>query len=200
MKIIGLTGGIATGKSEVVEVAREFSDILVIDGDKLAWSTYEKGKPAHNKIVDQFGQGILNTQGQIDRSALAGVVFEDKQKLLQLEAIVHPYLMEELQQLRTNVEDNYQILLVEGARLIQSDHVREDFFDFLVLVTADEPDQVKRLRHRDNLSTSEARRNISIQGFDNQTRQQADVILSTSCTLERTKEKARRLFQLLVQG
>ena len=96
MKLIGLTGGIASGKSTVSRILKEEYSLPIIDADDISRKVVEKGKPAYNRIVKQFGSEIVKDDGRIDRERLGQIVFGNAEKRKKLEGIIHPYIRAEL--------------------------------------------------------------------------------------------------------
>ena len=159
---VGLTGGIATGKSTVSRLFVECGAWL-IDADVLAREAVEPGRPAFNEIIDAFGSEMLRTDGALDRERLAALVFNDPTERERLNAIVHPYVLaEEERRSRAIAEKNPKaVILFDAALLIESGaHER---MDRVIVVIADEKSQLERLMARDHLPEDEARRRIAAQ-------------------------------------
>ena len=194
MIVVGLTGGIATGKSIVLETAGEFEGVLIIDADQLAWTIYERGKPAYNEIIDQFGQEIIDDERAIDRKMLGSIVFSDHEKLEKLEKIVHPRVMDELRKIKRDKKGNNKLMLVEGARIVQSKYVDQSFFDFIILIQVDKWTQISRLKKRNGIDEREARRLIGIQNYSESIKNKADFIINSRGRIEDTKRRTRELF------
>lgn len=133
--IIGLIGGIASGKS-VISQYFENLGACVINCDKLAHEIYEPRKPCHAKLIDHFGKDILNDQGKIDRRKLGTIVFADKTKLNELNHIVWPSLLDEVHRKIEYIRINktYDIVMIEAAVLLQAGWQREvhEVWSFIV--------------------------------------------------------------------
>jgi dephospho-CoA kinase len=158
---LGLTGGIASGKSAVAAMLREFG-FSVLDADSLAHKLIEPGQPAYNEVVHEFGQAVLSPGGRVDRAKLSAIVFQDRAKLNRLNAIVHPRVgefvfrqFEEWQRAGTR-----DAAFVEAALLIESGIHKK--LDGLVVAWCEPEQQLQRLLDR-GLSESEARRRIAAQ-------------------------------------
>lgn len=95
--VIGLTGGVGCGKSTVMELLHEKYNAKILIADDMGHVVMQKGHPAYDKIREKFGGGILDTDGEIDRNAMAQIVYQDKRKLALLNAIVHPFVVKEIQ-------------------------------------------------------------------------------------------------------
>lgn len=159
MILVGLTGGVATGKSTV---ARLFQDCgaVVIDADVLARHVVEPGKPAWREIVKQFGKNILKPDRTLDRAALARMVFRNRAKLRRLERIIHPRVARE-QTRRTNAiakKHPRTVVIYEVPLLFESGVDKR--VDQIIVVTADRETQIARLQQRNHLSRTEALRRI----------------------------------------
>ncbi len=158
---LGLTGGIASGKSAVAAMLREMG-FAVLDADSLAHKLIEPGQPAFAEVLQEFGQPVLSADGRVDRSKLATIVFNDRARLDRLNAIVHPRVAEViLSQFeiwrRSSVRD---AVFVEAALLIESGIHKN--LDGLVVAWCTPEQQLDRLVTR-GLSESEARRRIAAQ-------------------------------------
>jgi dephospho-CoA kinase len=158
---LGLTGGIASGKSAVAAMLRE-KGFSVLDADSLAHKLIEPGQPAYNEVLQEFGQEVLAPGGRIDRAKLSAIVFQDRAKLDRLNAIVHPRVgefvfrqFEEWQRAGTR-----DAAFVEAALLIESGIHKK--LDGLVVAWCEPEQQLQRLLDR-GLSESEARRRIAAQ-------------------------------------
>ena len=158
---LGLTGGIASGKSAVAAMLREMG-FAVLDADSLAHKLIEPGQPAYDEVVHEFGPEVLATGGRVDRAKLSTVVFADRAKLDRLNAIVHPRVAEVIFSQfevwrRAGVRD---AVFVEAALLIESGIHKQ--LDGLVVAWCHPEQQLQRLLAR-GLSESEARRRIAAQ-------------------------------------
>jgi dephospho-CoA kinase len=158
---LGLTGGIASGKSAVAAMLRE-KGFSVLDADSLAHKLIEPGQPAYNEVVQEFGQDVLAPGGRVDRAKLSAIVFQDRAKLDRLNAIVHPrvgefvfHQFDEWQRAGTR-----DAAFVEAALLIESGIHKK--LDGLVVAWCEPEQQLQRLLDR-GLSESEARRRIAAQ-------------------------------------
>lgn len=160
--LVGLTGGIATGKSTVAAMFRNLG-CPVIDADVLAREVVEPGEPALADIVREFGTGVLAPDGRLDRKALAAVVFADAGRRRRLEAITHPRIRERLaSRLAALAGAGFGgVVIFDAAVIVESGAYRQ--MDRLVVVIADEATQLARLRARDGLDEEEARRRIASQ-------------------------------------
>jgi len=188
---LGLTGGIASGKSAVSAMLREMG-FAVLDADALAHKLIEPGQAAYAEVLQEFGPSITDSSGRIDRSKLGAVVFADRAKLDRLNAIVHPRVAEVvLSQFevwrRSGVRD---AVFVEAALLIESGIHKK--LDGLVVVWCKPEQQVERLLAR-GLSETEARRRIAAQLPVEEKLQQATEKIDCSGSFEETRRQVQAL-------
>ena len=159
--VVGLTGGIACGKTTV---AKMFSDlgIPVIDADILAREVVEPGTPGLARIVEAFGEEVLDSTGRLDRKRLADVVFDDEQARAKLNGILHPLIGAAGAQHIANLQDSpAPYILYEAALLVETGSYKA--FSALVVVSADETVRRARLVERDQLTGEEADARIASQ-------------------------------------
>jgi dephospho-CoA kinase len=170
--LIGLTGNIATGKSEV---ARLLADLgaLVIDADKVAHEVMQPDSPAYRGVVKAFGSGILADDGTIDRSKLGVIVFGDAAALERLEAAVHPATITEVD--RRVARASAPVVVVEAIKLIESGMQRR--YDALWVVTAPRPVQIARLMSARGLTEEEASLRVDVQPPQEEKAALADLVI-----------------------
>lgn len=192
--IIGLTGNIATGKSTV---ARMLSDLgaTVIDADRVAHEVMRAGTPVHRAVVEAFGPEVLRPDGEIDRARLGARVFSDPQALAQLEAIVHPAVLEEVA--RRIVAAPTPVVVVEAIKLIESGVA--EAFDALWVTTCSFEEQVRRLMADRGLSRQDAQQRIRAQPPQEAKIARADVVISTNGSLEETRAQVEAAWRALLE-
>lgn len=158
---LGLTGGIASGKSAVAGMLRELG-FPVLDADALAHRLMEPGQPAHDEVLREFGAEIAGADGRIDRAKLAAVVFADREKLERLNGIVHPRVLEEMQRQFAEGETRNTLgaAFVEAALIIEAGYHK--LLDGVVVTWCKPEQQLERLLAR-GFSAEEARRRIAAQ-------------------------------------
>ncbi len=176
MPVMGLTGGIATGKSLVSDYLKQ-RGIPVIDADEVAREVVRKNRPAYREIVDAFGAGVLKKNGTLDRARLARVVFDRPEKRKVLEAIVHPRVYATgWKKIRSLLARDPDALVVFSVPLLfETGHDTE--VDMTVVVYADEAAQVRRLMARNGLDEDEARKRIASQISIEKKRNAADWVI-----------------------
>jgi len=195
--LVGLTGGIATGKSTVSALLRELG-AEIIDADQIARQVVEPGQPAWRQIVEEFGRDVLSPDGTLDRKKLGAIVFANPERRKRLEAITHPAI-------RARVKARVDELTAQGfagiafydaAILIEA--LGHQDMDRIVVVMTDEATQVARLRGRDGTDDAEGRRKIASQMPLAEKAKLADYVIDNSGDREATAEQVRRVFATLM--
>lgn len=161
MKWIGLTGGIACGKSAVAAHLRS-KGWPVVDADALAHAALSPGETSYNDVVSIFGPNILNDDRSINRKALGAIVFTDKEKLEKLEQAIHPWVQVQTQKKRKEFESSGAKMAFYDVPLLYEKNLHAQFDDVIV-VACDEALQIERLKKRNSFSEDEARRRIAAQ-------------------------------------
>ncbi len=195
--LVGLTGGIATGKSTVTGLLASPS-VRVVDADALAREVVEPGTPAHARIVAEFGQDVLQPDGRLDRARLAEIVFPDPAKRKRLEAITHPAIRARFEQIMADLErEGFDgILIWDAALLVESGGHRK--MDKVVVVTTDAATQLRRLTARDG-STEEAARGRTASQMPLAVKALAgDYVIDNSGTREETEARVREVYRDLL--
>ncbi len=189
MIIIGLTGGIASGKNLVASVFSERGAYL-IDADKIAHQVVLPGCPAWDKIVQTFGTEILDKKRNLDRTHLGEIVFHHPQKLQQLNRIVHPEVLREIKKQIGSIQakDKNALVVISVPLLIEVGW--HCWMDIVVLVTLSPEIQLQRLMKRNGFSTEEARMRISCQMDLKEKEKYADYIIDNSTSSENTRLQA----------
>jgi len=196
MLLVGLTGGIATGKSLVSEILRGLG-AYIIDADKIAREVVEPQKPAWLEIVEFFGKDIINKDKTINRKRLGEIVFNNPVKKRKLEEIVHPRVIEEENRM---VKEYLKIkpdgiVIIDAALLIEAgSHKR---VDKLIVVYSDKETQTKRLIERDGLSRPDAEKRIAAQMSLDKKVKMADFIIDNSKGIEGTRRQTIDIFNKL---
>jgi dephospho-CoA kinase len=195
---VGLTGGIATGKSYIVSVLREFG-CAVLDADVVAREVVEPGKPAYQDIVNEFGQEILQSDGALNRSALGAIVFGDETKRLRLNAIVHPRVFEAQEVWMNDIaaRDPQAIVVIDAALMIETGSYKR--FDKVVVVHCRPELQLARLMERNQLPRAEAESRIAAQMSSAEKLKVADYAIDTSLGFEDTRRQVEALYASLRQ-
>jgi len=198
MIVVGLTGGLATGKSSV---ARLFQDCgaIVIDADVLAREAVEPGRPAWRDIVRVFGKKVLQPDRALDRRTLGRIVFGNRAKMKQLNAIVHPRVAREQNRLTREITSKEldAVIIYDAPVLIEAGaHNR---MNKIIVVAADQATQIKRLCNRSHFSRAEALRRIRSQLPIAQKVKLADYVIDGTLSFEQTKNEVQRIYAELNQ-
>jgi dephospho-CoA kinase len=193
---VGLTGGLASGKSFVGRTLQEFGCHL-IQADELGHAVLAGGGEAYDGVVAEFGREILDEGGAIDRRKLASVVFGNPERLALLNSLVHPAVIRREEQLIEEAarSDPQGIAVVEAAILIETGSFRR--FNRLILVVCTEEQQIQRAMSRDHCTREEAEARLRRQMPLAEKRKYADFVIDTSGTKENTVHQTHEVYQAL---
>ena len=195
MIVIGLTGGILSGKSTISQMLAK-RGAVILDADKVGHEAYLPYTEVWRDVVDAFGRGILKEGDEIDRKRLGEVVFNDSQALDRLNGIMHPRMHD---MMRGDIErlrgQGVQVVVLEAAVLIEADWT--DLVDEVWVALAPEETAIQRLRNRSGLSEEQARARIRSQLSPEERAMHADVIIDTDCDLTEVETRVGELWQRL---
>ena len=187
MFVIGLTGGIGTGKSTVSGLLNELG-AEVIEADKVAHAAYEPDTPGWQKVVEAFGEGVLDADCKVDRTALGGIVFGDEEARKRLNAIIHPIVRRLLEESITGLgRDGARVAVVEVPLLIEAIKQQSQWtkmLDEIWVVTAPAEQVIARVRARSDLDETAIRARIESQVTERERNEYADAIIENSGSLE----------------
>lgn len=192
---VGLTGGIASGKSTV---ARTFGALgaTVIDADEIAHRLIDRGAAAYDRVVEAFGPEILRGDGSIDRGRLGRIVFGDTGQRQRLEAILHPLIRAEAEaRIRSQTRLGSRIAISNAALLVETGLYKD--YDRLVVTHCDEAMQIERLMSRDRMPEEEARRRVAAQMPTAEKVKVAHYTIDTGDGFARTEMRARAVYRHL---
>ena len=196
MILVGLTGGIATGKSTVAGIFKRCGAV-VIDADALAREVVEPDKPAWREIVKTFGKTVINPNRTLNRQALGTTVFGHPGKLRQLERIIHPRVArEQIRLTRQAAHNDPRAIVIYDVPLLFEAGI-DKRVGATIVVTADRETQIARLKQRNGLSRAEALRRIKSQMPLAEKRRHADYVLNGTLPLPQLKKQVRSLYQAL---
>lgn len=195
MYLIGLTGGIASGKSTVSRMLSELG-AYIIDADKLSREVTQPGKPAWQEIIKKFGQDIIQDNGEIDRKHLGQLVFANKQARAELEAITHPHIEAAAKAAITAATAaGFAVLVLDAPLLIEVGwHTR---VDAVWVVYVNEQTQLKRLMARDNSGREAAQARINAQLSLTEKLKYADVVINNGNAIKITKKNVLKAWKEL---
>ncbi len=193
--ILGLTGGIATGKSTVTGMLRE-RGIPVIDADQIAREVVEPGKPAYEAIVRHFGREILLEDGQIDRKKLGEVVFSDETERQKLNAIVHPEVRRVMREEAEAAEaGGAEIVFMDIPLLFESK--LQHMVEKIAVVYAPADMQLARMIERDELEEEQAQKRLRAQFPIDQKKSEADFLIDNSASREETVKQVEQMLAVI---
>jgi dephospho-CoA kinase len=194
VQVIGLTGGIATGKSTVSIILKK-AGAIIIDADRIARDVVKKGLPAYQKIRDTFGDNVLLPDGEIDRSVLGDIIFNDPQKKQLLNRIVHPYVSQETNLQLKHIEKTHpHSIVILDIPLLMEAQMHQDLSDVIV-VYVPEHTQIKRLMRRDGILEADARARVRSQMPIEEKKDLATIVIDNSGTRENTRKQTLEIFR-----
>ena len=196
MLLVGLTGGIGSGKSTVARML-EKRDAVVFDADVLAREVVEPGTPGHAAVIERFGANVLAPGGELDREALASIVFADPAARRDLEAIVHPEVRRRFAEGSEAYRDTDRIVIFSAPLLVETG--MHSAFDVLVVVSASTATQIDRLMRDRGMSEDTVRSRIAAQATPEARAEVADVLMDNEGSLEELEQRDERLWSELSQ-
>lgn len=196
MKIIGLTGNIASGKTEVAKIFKELG-AKIIDADKIAREVVDPGEVAWQDIVEEFGSDILNPDGSIDRKKLGQIVFSDDTKREQLNRITHPRISTKIRDLIKDYKrENVKIIIIEAALIVEKGGLLY-LIDELIVVSTDAETQIERIMKRDGLRRDEALSRMESQMPVSEKAKHATFVIDNSGSLAETRKQVEEVWKKL---
>jgi dephospho-CoA kinase len=190
--VLGVTGNIASGKSTVVNILKEFG-AHHIDSDVVYHDLVQPGQPLLARLAETFGDGIIAADGSLDRKALGAIVFSDPEKLAELDRITHPAVIAESDRRIASIPSG--VIVIDAVKLIESGHA--DICDEVWLVTAPEDVQVARLMRRNELTEEEARQRVAAQPPLKSKIDRADRVIENSGSLETLRATVEAAWYML---
>ena len=196
MLIVGLTGGVASGKTAASQVLKE-EGADIIDADQIARELVQPHQPAWNELIRAFGKEILQEDGSLHRKKLADKVFADPKQRKRLNQILHPRIKEEMDRRTKEIgqKDPEAIVVIDAPLLVELGDHHE--MDKLIVVNSTQTQQIERLKDRDGISPEEALRILSSQMPLGEKVKLADFVIGNEGSLEETKKRAREVFKEL---
>ncbi len=196
MLVVGLTGGVASGKT-TVSTCLSAEGAYIIDADRIARELVQPFTPAWDELIKVFGKEILENDGSIHRKKLGAIVFSDPRKRNLLNQILHPRMKEEIRRRRETIgrKDPEAVIVIDGALLVELGEHRE--MDKLIVVTSTETQQIERLKQREGISEEEARKIVSSQMPAAEKVKVADFVIPNERTLEETRRVVKKVFREL---
>ncbi len=194
---VGLTGNIASGKSQAARVFAELG-ARIIDADVIAREILARGTCTFDKVVEAFGEEVLDGDGSINRRKLGEIIFADAEKRARLNAIVHPDVREEI---FSRIEEYHSdcpagVVIVDAALLIESGSYKA--YDRIIVVTCHPALQLSRLINRDGLTVEQAKKRMAAQMPVEEKLKLADYTIDTSGTFRETREQIEAIYRGLL--
>jgi len=196
MYLIGLTGGIASGKSTVATRLAELGAVH-IDADALAREVVAPGTPGLAAIAEEFGAGILNADGSLDRAALGGIIFADAERRTRLNELTHPLVWQRTRELiaEADARDPHAVVVYDVPLLVEAVKARRMTFDLIVVVHADTATRIERMMTLRGLSRAEATQRLNSQAGDAERLAIADTVIDNTGAVDATLAQVDRLWQ-----
>jgi dephospho-CoA kinase len=193
VKLVGLTGGIASGKSTVAEILKR-QGAAIINADVLAREVVEPGRQAWTEIVNTFGTAVLQPDRALDRQKLRAIIFDDPDARKKLESIIHPQVRALAEQrIREHAAAGYAVIVYEVPLLFEGN--LQEWLRPVILVACDVDTQRNRLQSRDNLSAAQARKHIDAQMSLEAKRRLADYVIENNGSLEDLKRQVQAVLE-----
>jgi len=193
MRVLGLTGGIGSGKSMVAQMFSRLGAV-VIDADQLAREVVEPGQPALQEIAATFGSDVLLPDGRLNRPKLAGIIFADAAERAKLDAITHPRIRARMDEEIKARRSGPGVLIADIPLLYEND--RTQTVEKVIVVWVDPKTQVLRIRQRDGLSADAARQRIDAQMPLDAKRDRADYVIDNSGSRDDTRRQVEAIYRL----
>lgn len=197
MRVIGLTGGIGSGKSTIAKYLAGLGAV-VIDLDKVGHEVLKSGSQAFKRVVSEFGKDILDASGEIDRARLGNLVFKNQKALRRLNRIIHPAIdkvvYERIEEYRRR---GVKVVVLEAAAMLEAGRAAQA--DEIWVAVAPEAAVLHRLSERSSYSEEESRERIRSQLSSEERAEQADVVIDTDCSLDELKARVEAEWRKLME-
>lgn len=192
--LIGLTGGIGSGKSTVANIFSQYG-FPIIDSDKIARDVVEPSEEAWQKIVQHFGKNILNTDNTINRKKLGEIIFRDHEKREKLNQITHPIIISRILAEAKALQKNHKHIIVEVPLLYESNSA--NLFDLIIVVYVNKNIQLQRVIERDQIEQTLALAKIDAQLSLEIKKDKADFVVYNDDGLEKTKQQVEAIVEII---
>ncbi len=197
MKIIGLTGGIGSGKSTTARFLTELG-AEVIDLDRVGHEALKKGSKAYKQAVHEFGEIVLDKAGEIDRAKLGGIVFSDRETLKRLNKIVHPVIDRAVAEtIKECHRRGTKVVVLEAAAMLEAEKAWQ--VDEIWVTVAPEKVVLERIKERSGYNEAEAKSRIRSQMTNEERIRQAKVVINTDGTLDELKARVNAEWEKLLK-
>lgn len=194
MRIIGITGGVGSGKSRVLLYLEKKYGATICQADHVAWQLQKPGTTCYRSIVDWFGEGILNADATINRTKLGQIVFADAASLARLNAIMHPAVKEEIRhQIQREAEQGTEFFVLEAALLIEEKY--DEICDELWYIYSSESVRIQRLRESRTYSDEKIRDIMSKQLSEAVFREKCDRVIDNGGMFSETEAQIQTILE-----
>lgn len=191
--IIGLTGSIASGKSTVANMLKNYG-LPIVDADVVARLVVEPGTPTLQKIVEVFGEEALTEEGAMDRQKIGSIIFNNEEKRKQLNSIIHPAIREEMLRQRDEHSENGATTVIMDIPLLFESKLQH-FVEKIIVVSVSETTQLNRLMDRNQLTEEDAKARIASQLPLSVKEQGADAVINNNGTIEQTAQQLEKILR-----
>ena len=198
MFVIGLIGGIGSGKSSVSAILHSLG-VEIIDADKVGHEAYTPNSEGWKKVISVFGQDIVGHENEIERKKLGGIVFSDPSEMEKLNKLMHPIihnLVEEKIKLLSH--QGVKVVVLEAAILIEANW--QDLTDEIWLAKSNQEVEIERVQLRNNFTREEIIKRIQSQMSNDEREKHSDIVIDNNGTIEQLEEKVKTLWQSRVNG
>lgn len=192
--IIGITGGIGSGKTTVTDFYSQLG-YFIIKADNVAKQIMVEDKDLVHKIIDEFGEKCYGDNGELDTKYLAQSAFSHPKNLEKLNKIVHPPAILKVKQIANNALKEHNLVFVESALIFEAK--MEEIFDYIILITADEDTRIKRVLERGNETAFEIKSRMMHQLSEADKQKRSDFIIKNDSTIEELKKRAEFILSLI---
>ena len=198
MFVVGLTGGIASGKSVVSNMLRDLG-ACIIDADETSREVMIPHTKCWEEVIASYGSELLQEDLTIDRKKLAISVFKDSEQIEKLNRIVHPYIMQRIEEMIEEIKarDPQSLVIVDAALLVETGVYKH--YDKLIVVYVSKETQLERLMNRDAMSREEAESRIDLQSPLTQKLKVADYVIENEGPLSKTKKEVEKVYKALTR-
>ena len=198
MFVIGLIGGIGSGKSSVSSILNSLG-VDVIDADKVGHEAYTPNSEGWRKVISAFGQDIVGPENEIDRKKLGSIVFSDPSEMEKLNKLMHPIIHNLVEEKIKNLADQgINVVVLEAAILIEANW--QDLTNEIWLAKANREVVIERVQLRNNFSREEIIKRIESQMSNNDREKHADIVIDNDGTIKQLEETVKTLWQSRVNG
>ena len=198
MFVIGLIGGIGSGKSSVSAILHSLG-VEIIDADKVGHEAYTPNSEGWKKVISVFGQDIVGPENEIDRKKLGGIVFSDPSEMEKLNKLMHPIIHNLVQEkIKLLSNQGVKVVVLEAAILIEANW--QDLTDEIWLAKSNQEVVIERVQLRNNFTREEIIKRIQSQMSNDEREKHSDIVIDNNGTIEQLEEKVKTLWQSRVNG